>query len=125
MKKNVVINVVIGIARYFHQRSALQVMNRCLSDRWIDPWGAVVKRRRRRLNKDDCAPFDPMGHWFVQSGGGCCCCWNGILSPSQENPQPSEESCAGQEHEAMKAGRVCPLPSERFTGSRGGREPGI
>lgn len=63
-------------------------------------------------------------HWFLPSGGGCCC-WNCILIPSQKSPLPSKESCDGQELGGMKAGRVCPLLSQRFRGFREDKEPEI
>lgn len=86
--------------------------------RMNDPWGTVIETKWRWLNTDNCAPFEPMGRWILWSGG-CCCRWNCILPPSRESPQPSEDSWG------MKAGRVCPLPSRRFTCSKEGREPGI
>lgn len=95
-----------------------------VTGRTNDLWGTVIERKCRRLNMDSCAPFKPVGHWIPRSGV-CCCRWNCILPPSRESPQPSEDSCAGQEHGGMKAGRVYPLPSQRFTCSKEGREPGI
>lgn len=54
---------------------------------------------------DYCAPFERLGSWLLQSETAALEI-TVAFSPSQESPQPSQNSGAGQEHGGMKAERL-------------------